>query len=112
MKIKGKCVLITGSAKRCGAELAKTFAASGAKVIVHCHTSVAEAEELCAALPGSGHRMIQADLAEKTDAARLISQAGRFDILINNAGTTYRCPIEEFPDEEYDRIININMSSS
>ena len=89
MKIEGKCVLITGSAKRCGAEAAKTFAASGAKVIIHCNTSVVEAEELLALLPGSGHRLIKADLAQKDEVARLISQAGRFDILINNASVFF-----------------------
>ena len=90
MKIEGKCVLITGSAQRCGAELAKTFAASGAKVIVHCNSSTAEAEKLCAALPGSGHRMIKADLARKDEVASLISHAGKFDILINNASLFFR----------------------
>lgn len=90
MKIKGKCVLITGSAKRGGAELVKTFAAAGARVILHCNNSVNDAELLLPTLPGTGHRIIRADFAEMAEVERLISEAGTFDILINNASIFFR----------------------
>ena len=90
MKIKGKCVLITGSAKRGGAEVAKTFAANGAKVILHCNNSINEAEQLLPLLPGSGHRIIQADFAKMAEVDFLISEAGTFDILVNNASIFFR----------------------
>ena len=90
MNIQGKCVLITGSARRCGAELAKSFAADGAKVIIHCNRSSAEAAELLASLPGAGHRIISADFADPKEVENLISQAGCFDILINNASLFFR----------------------
>ena len=95
MNIKGKCVLITGSARRCGAELAKSFAADGAKVIIHCNRSTDEAADLLATLPGDGHRMISADFAISSEVENLISQAGRFDILINNASLFFRPGSEE-----------------
>ena len=90
MKIKGKCVLITGSAKRGGAELVKTFASAGARVILHCNNSVNDAELLLPTLPGTGHRIIRADFAEMAEVERLISEAGTFDILINNASIFFR----------------------
>ena len=90
MKIEGKCVLITGSAKRGGAELAKLFAQLGAKVILHCNKSVDEAEKLLAVLPGSEHRIIQADFALDSGVDTLIANAGKFDILINNASRFFR----------------------
>ena len=90
MNIQGKCVLITGSARRCGAELAKSFAADGAKVIIHCNRSTEDAANLLAALPGTGHRIIGADFANLKDVENLISQTGRFDILINNASLFFR----------------------
>ncbi|MBE6362453.1 MAG: SDR family oxidoreductase [Lentisphaerae bacterium] len=90
MKIKGKCVLITGSAKRGGAELVKTFASAGARVILHCNNSVNEAEQLLPTLPGTGHRIIRADFAKMAEVERLISEAGVFDILINNASIFFR----------------------
>ena len=90
MKIEGKCVLITGSAKRGGAELVKLFAQLGAKVILHCNKSVDEAEKLLAVLPGSEHRIIQADFAADAGVDTLIANAGKFDILINNASIFFR----------------------
>lgn len=90
MKIKGKCVLITGGAKRGGAELVKNFAAGGAKVILHCNNSIAEAESLLKTLPGCGHRIIRADFAKMDEVDFLINEAGVFDILINNASIFFR----------------------
>lgn len=90
MKIKGKCVLITGSAKRCGAELVKAFAASGARVIIHCNSSVADAEKLLTTIPGTGHRIIAADFSSPDEVEKLIRSAGCFDILINNASIFFR----------------------
>lgn len=90
MKIKGKCVLITGSAKRGGAELARIFANSGAAVILHCNNSIVEAGQLLSTLPGSGHRIIQADFAHDAGVDTLIAAAGKFDILINNASIFFR----------------------
>ena len=74
MKIEGKCVLITGGAKRCGAELVKSFASDGAEVIIHCNTSTEVAEELLATLPGKGHRIIAADFSTPDGVAEFISR--------------------------------------
>ena len=90
MKIEGKCVLITGGAKRCGAELVKSFACTGAKVIIHCNRSGNDAEKLLTSLPGTGHKIICADFARPEEVEYLISQAGKFDILINNASLFFR----------------------
>lgn len=90
MKIKGKCVLITGGAKRCGAEMVKLFAAEGAKVIIHCNASVDEAQILLAQLPGDGHKIIPADFSRDDEITKLVERAGKFDILINNASIFFR----------------------
>jgi len=90
MIISGKRVLITGGAKRCGAELVKVFAAAGAITAVHCNTSRAEAENLCRSLPGRGHRVYQADLSKVANAEKLAAEVGEFDILINNASVFFR----------------------
>lgn len=85
MKITDKRVLITGSARRVGAALAFAFARKGAKVLLHCNTSRTEAEEVLKSLPGSGHALLQADLADAGAVKQLFQQAGRVDILVNNA---------------------------
>ncbi len=81
-----KRVLITGGARRIGGAIASACAAAGAEVIIHCFRSLREAEQLAAALPGSGHRIIQADLAEPDAAELIFSRLDRpVDVLINNA---------------------------
>jgi NAD(P)-dependent dehydrogenase (short-subunit alcohol dehydrogenase family) len=85
MKITDKRVLITGSAKRVGAALALAFAQQGAKVLLHYNHSRSEAETLLHTLPGSGHELFQADLSDAAAVKQLFAQAGKADILINNA---------------------------
>ena len=89
MEIRGKSVLVTGGAVRVGAEICRAFAAAGARVAIHCHTSRAEAEALAASLPGTGHRVFAADFARPGAAEALFAAIGRFDILVNNA-SVYR----------------------
>ena len=80
MKITDATVLITGAAKRVGAEIARTFAAAGAKVIVHCNTSRTEAEQLTEELGGeaAGHSVVCCDLSNPENIPalfRAISQS-------------------------------------
>src|SRR5574344_1253820 len=85
MELINKTVLITGGARRVGAALTEKFARHGAKILLHCRNSRAEAEKLLATLPGSGHRLLSADFSRSGEAERLFAEAGRVDVLINNA---------------------------
>ena len=85
MKIANKRVLITGGAKRVGAFFALAFARAGAKILLHYNHSSQEAAELLRTLPGSGHELFQAELADAEAAKKLLQQTGEADILINNA---------------------------
>ena len=61
----GRTVLITGGALRVGAFLVRAFAASGARVLIHCRNSRSEAEALCREIGGEGsmHRVVSCDFA-------------------------------------------------
>ncbi len=102
MNFQGKTVLVTGGAKRIGAAIVRKFAEAGAHVVIHCRNSRREAEALLAQLPGEGHRILTADLALPGAAAALFRQAGRVDVLINNA-SLYRRSLLSEGDEADDR---------
>jgi NAD(P)-dependent dehydrogenase (short-subunit alcohol dehydrogenase family) len=86
-----KGVLITGAARRIGAEIARSLAASGWHVLLHYHSSEAEARQLRAWIEERGGRvtLLQADLASAEERARLIQSAfaacPKLEALVNNA---------------------------
>lgn len=75
-------ILITGSARRLGAVLARALVAAGYPVVIHAHSSAAEAQVLGEEL---GARVVLGDLADPLVPARLIDEAGPLGGLINNA---------------------------
>jgi 3-oxoacyl-[acyl-carrier protein] reductase len=86
----GRAVLVTGSSRGLGRAIATRFAESGDRVAVHHRDSGPLAEQLAAGLPGAGHVVVQADLADP-DAVRAMVDAaatalGGLDVLVNNAG--------------------------
>jgi NAD(P)-dependent dehydrogenase (short-subunit alcohol dehydrogenase family) len=82
-------VLVTGSSRGVGAATARAFAARGDRVVVHYLGNAVAAEEVVRALPGDGHALAQADLADPAAVDRLAQEAigalGRVDVLVNNA---------------------------
>src|SRR6266536_3252973 len=89
--LEGKGVLVTGGSRGIGEATARRFLEEGARV----HLSGLEPDEVDAAV---------AALVEAATAA-----LGRVDILINNAGTSWREPFLEIPVERWDRILAVNL---
>jgi NAD(P)-dependent dehydrogenase (short-subunit alcohol dehydrogenase family) len=83
-------VLVTGSSRGIGRVVARTFAEAGDRVAVHYGASRARAEEVAASLPGEGHLVVGADLADADAVKHAVDSAaeglGRLDVLVNNAG--------------------------
>ena len=92
-------VLVTGASRGIGRAIATTFAENGDRVIVHYGTRREEAEHTLAHLPGEGHALLQADLADPEATADLITRAvalvDHLDILVNNAAVNLPHPIAE-----------------
>jgi NAD(P)-dependent dehydrogenase (short-subunit alcohol dehydrogenase family) len=83
-------VLVTGGSRGIGAAVARAFAEQGDRVAVHHGSSAERAEAVRASLPGEGHVVVQADLADAEAVRRAVDSAadglGRLDVLVNNAG--------------------------
>src|SRR3954447_13925098 len=85
-----RAVLVTGSSRGLGRAIATRFAASGDRVAVHHRDSAPLAEQLAAGLPGDGHVVVRADMADPAAVVAMVDAAaqrlGGLDVLVNNAG--------------------------
>jgi pteridine reductase len=114
--LAGKVVLVTGSARRIGAAIARAFHAHGATLAVHYRNSAAEADALVAGMnetrAGSA-RAFRADLADATALETLpgavIQGFGRLDVLVNNASTFYPTPVGEITPAQFDDLVGSNL---
>ncbi len=83
-------VLVTGGSRGIGAAIARAFADQGDRVAVHYGSAVQKAESVRGSLPGGGHVVVQADVADPEAVRRAVDSAadrlGRLDVLVNNAG--------------------------
>jgi NAD(P)-dependent dehydrogenase (short-subunit alcohol dehydrogenase family) len=92
-------VLVTGGSRGIGRVIARSFAERGDRVAVHWGSSRERAEEVLAGLPGDGHVLVQADMADADAVGAMVDDAaaalGRLDVLVNNAGVfTAHPPLE------------------
>ena len=109
--LKGRTALVTGASRGLGFAMAKALAENGATVVVNARN----AEELAAAAAKIGAEAMAFDV---TDAKRaraaledIAARHGKLDILVNNAGIQHRRPLTEWEDEDFDRVISVNLSS-
>jgi pteridine reductase len=114
--LKGKAVLITGSARRLGAAMARRLHAAGADVAIHYRASSGDADALVAELNAArrGSAMtLQADLLDLGSLPALVQQVtgtfGRLDILVNNASTFYPTPVGEITPAQFDDLVGTNL---
>jgi pteridine reductase len=116
--LRGQVVLITGGARRVGAEIARTLHAAGASVLIHYRSSAAAAIALADQLNHARTRsaavypahLSAAQAPEKLVAATL-SEFGRLDILINNASSFYPTPVGQITVQQWDDLIGSNLKA-
>ncbi|TCC47012.1 SDR family oxidoreductase [Kribbella pittospori] len=94
-----RSVLVTGASRGIGAATAQAFAAAGDRVAVHYGASADAAEAVLKSLPGSGHVLAHADLADPAAIQTMVDDAaaalGGIDVLVNNAGVYHPHRIRE-----------------
>jgi 2-deoxy-D-gluconate 3-dehydrogenase len=116
-RLDGRVALVTGAASGIGAAIAVALAQAGAEVAVHGNRRAATetAAEICNSLPGGSAAAFQADLSDTAAAEKLFDEVkqrfGRVDILVNNAGTIHRDAAEDFRLEDWQRVLQVNLTS-
>jgi NAD(P)-dependent dehydrogenase (short-subunit alcohol dehydrogenase family) len=114
MAIKDRVALITGGGSGIGEVIAKTFAQHGAAVVVN-DVSAEQANRVAEEIKKSGNRAIAicADISKKPQVTEMFKTVketfGRIDILVNNAGIDKAKGILGIAEEDWDRIINVNL---
>ena len=114
MRLKDKVALVTGAASGIGRATAALFGQEGAQVV--CADLDGEgAERVARQIADSGGEAasVQADVSVAADVERMVRETverwGRLDVLVNNAGIYFILPLTQVPEEEWDRLIDINL---
>ncbi|MGM0852973.1 MAG: glucose-1-dehydrogenase [Bacillota bacterium] len=116
--LTGKVVVITGAATGIGKAIAKRFASEGCKVVINYFKEEENPEELVREIEEAGGTasIIQGDVSKEADVQGFVHFAhdtyGRLDIYVNNAGIENEVPSENLPIEDWQRVINTNLTGT
>eukprot|EP00118_Oscarella_pearsei_P016462 m.157222 g.157222 ORF g.157222 m.157222 type:complete len:260 (+) comp38707_c0_seq4:33-812(+) len=114
-----KVGLVTGSTSGIGLGIARVLATKLNAVIINGFAAPNEVEKIKAELSstkGSRIEYVDADLSKPPEIARMFQKIHEMfpsglDVLVNNAGVQHVCPVEDFPDDKWDDMIAVNLSS-
>jgi 2-deoxy-D-gluconate 3-dehydrogenase len=113
--LKGKVAIVTGANQGLGMGYAVAFAKAGADLFIPHYTE--DVEDVRRLIEAEGRRVhfLRGDLTDRKMIQAVVEECmkayGRIDILVNNAGTNHFAPFFEFPDEQYDRVVELNMKA-
>jgi NAD(P)-dependent dehydrogenase (short-subunit alcohol dehydrogenase family) len=111
-RLSGKRAVITGAAQGIGKAIAERFAAEGAELLL-ADIDQPGVEALAAEL---GAAAIRCDVSQKAEIDRLFNAVARrwggLDLLVNNAGITHACELDDLTEEDFDRVFATNLKSA
>ena len=111
--------MVTGASRNLGAAIAQSLAAHGANVAVNYHASAQAATQLVEQLrteTGLQHVAVPGDVSKPAGVREMVAKAveelGGVDVLVNNAGPFSMTPYSQLPEEEWDRIWDVNVKAA
>lgn len=116
MSLDSRTCLVTGASKGIGRGIAEEFGRHGADVVVNYRSSADSAHEVAETIRSYGGRAVvaQADVADKAAVESMYDQVhdelGSIDVLVNNAGITVDRKFENMSQEEWEHVVDINLS--
>jgi gluconate 5-dehydrogenase len=107
--LSGRTALVTGSTRGLGLALARGLAGAGARVAINGRTQES-CEAAAAGLDGAFAAPF--DVTDEAAIAAAVAEIGQIDILVNNAGINVRAPLEAFSLEDWQRVLDVNLTSA
>lgn len=113
--LKGRLALVTGSGQGIGYALSRGLAQHGARVVLNGRTAE-KIDKAVTALRAEGLAVeasvfdVVDPVAVEADIARIENDIGAIDIVVNNAGVQFRKPLEEFPDDKWQELLQTNVT--
>ncbi|HEY8363946.1 MAG TPA: 3-oxoacyl-[acyl-carrier-protein] reductase [Haloplasmataceae bacterium] len=115
MDLTNKVAVVTGGATGIGREICKTLDSLGATIVINYNSSIESAQNLSKELRQEAF-LVQANIANFEEAEKLINETvnkfGKIDILVNNAGVTQDNLILRMKEEDFDKVINVNLKGT
>ena len=114
-RLLGRKVLVTGSSKGIGRGIALRMAQEGADVVINYNSDPKGAEEALADVVAAGRKgvMIQGNTGSVDEVRTLVAQSADaldgLDVLVNNAGVENDAPFWDVTEQDYDRVLNVNL---
>jgi 2-deoxy-D-gluconate 3-dehydrogenase len=115
-RLDGQVALVTGASAGMGAAMAVALAEAGADVAVHGNSR--SPADTAARIESAGRRAtsVIGDLGDRAVSGRLVGEVvshfGRLDILVNNAGLIRRAPAVDYSDDDWDRVLEVDLTSA
>lgn len=116
-EIKNKVAIVTGGSRGIGAAISRELAKNGVNIVINYNSNSEAADKMVAEIKELGVEAyaVQADVSKSEDAAKLVSAAverfGQLDILINNAGITRDSTFKKLSEEDWRKVIDVNLNS-
>ncbi len=109
-RLDGQTAIVTGASRGLGAAMAVALAEAGADVAL---VARGDLRATAGAVRDAGRRaiIVQADLSDRGAAATILDAVGKASILVNNAGIIRRAPALEYTDDDWDAVVEVNLSS-